>query len=380
MGRSRWWHLAVVGVSVVLVLLTSLDGFRREWALAGVAAIALYLLVWFTIGVRSFEKPRLSIVYAVFLIVISGVLAGLDPNFATMQTITYPLLWTIAVSLRIAVISNVATSVSVFFGLLASLGAERLPEAAVIAALSLGFSLGMGAWISRIFSLSEQRQALVVELQAAQDSLAALSRDAGITSERERLAREIHDTIAQDLTGLVLLAQQSQRLLGAGDPEAAAHQLALLEENARLALTETRALVAATSPAALDEGGIGPALERLAQRFERETGILISLQMDVAAPLDRATEVVLLRCTQEGLANVRKHSGASSAHLALTIAAHGTTLALDDNGSGFDPASVGQGYGLTGMRDRLALVNGTLELETSAAGTRLIVTVPGGAA
>ena len=375
MANARWWHAAVVTVSVLVGVFASVGTYRDEWVAPGIVGILLYLAVWFTLGVRAFERPRLSIVYAVFLVVISGVLASFDPNFATMQTVTYPLVWSTAVTLRRAIVANVAVSASVFLGLTASLG--DVAQAAVVAALSLGFSLAMGAWITRIWRLSDERQALVVELQSAQDSLAALHRDAGVTSERERLAREIHDTIAQDLTGLVLLTQQARRSLADGDPDAADQQLALLEESARLALSETRALVAATSPTALDDGGIAPALERLGRRFTRESGIDVTVETDVSLVLDRATEVVLLRCAQEGLANVRKHSGASTAQLFLSVAAQGTTLTLADDGTGFDPGSVGQGYGLSGMRDRLALVGGELDLETSPAGTRLVVTLPG---
>ena len=377
MVTMRWWHAAVLAVSLIVGGVAVIGGYRPEWMLPGLVALAIYVLAWFTVGRVSAETPRLSIGYAVFLVLMSGVLVSFDPNYATMQTITYPILWTIARTTRIAIASNVATAVSVFFGLIVSLGTDAIGEAAIIAALSLGFAIGMGTWISRIWRLSDERLALLEQLQAAQQSLALLSRDAGVTSERERLAREIHDTIAQDLTGLVLLGQQSRRSLAAGDLVGAEQQLALLEENARLALSETRSLVAATSPAALDDGGIGPALQRLAQRFERETGIVIPVEVDVSAPLDRSTEVVLLRCAQEGLANVRKHAGAGSAALALSSAAHGITLTLEDDGSGFDPASVGQGFGISGMRDRLALVGGSLDFETSPAGTRLIVTLPG---
>ncbi|TBN55513.1 sensor histidine kinase [Glaciihabitans arcticus] len=377
MATLRWWHAAVIAVSLIVGAVAVIDGYRQEWRVAGVITLVVFVLAWFTVGRLAGGRPRLSLGYAVFLVIISGVLVAFDPNFATMQTITYPILWTIAPSVRTAIATSTATAVSVFFGLIVSLGTDSIGEAAIIAALSLGFAIGMGTWISRIWKLSDERLALVEQLQAAQTSLAALSRDAGVTSERERLAREIHDTIAQDLTGLVLLSQQSRRSLAAGDVSGAEQQLALLEESARLALSETRSLVAATSPAALDDGGIGPALQRLAQRFERETGIRIPVEVDVTAPLDRATEVVLLRCAQEGLANVRKHAGASSAALALTVGERGITLTLEDDGSGFDPASVGQGYGISGMRDRLALVSGSLDLETSPAGTRLIVTLPG---
>ena len=379
MMNPRWWHVAVVAVSLLVGTVATIGTFRAEWVWPGILGLALYLAVWFVLGVRSFEHPRLSIVYAAFLIVISGVLASFDPNFATMQTITYPLLWSVAVSMRTAIITNVAAAVSVFAGLAVSLGSSDLLNAAFIAIVSLTFSLAMGFWISRIWKLADERRALLEQLEAAQESLAALHRDAGVTSERERLAREIHDTIAQDLTGLVLLTQQARRALAENETSAVDEHLTLLEENARLALTETRALVASTAPTTLDDGGIGPALDRLAARFARETGIAVDARVELSAPIDRSSEVVLLRCTQEGLANVRKHSGASRAQLTLTVAEAGITLTLADDGSGFDPSTVRDGYGLSGMRDRLALVNGDLDLETSPSGTRLIVTLPLGA-
>jgi signal transduction histidine kinase len=321
---------------------------------------------------------RSSTAYIVALVILSGLATLAHPSLATIQTVVYPVVWLTSGTTRRGVIANIAVALSAGIGYTFSYGftLPGLGEAAIVVALSLTFSLAMGLWISRIFDTSAERQALVDELRAAQASVAALSRDAGVTSERERLAREIHDTIAQDLTGLVLLTQQGRRLLAAGDLSGAEEQLALLEDSARLALTETRSLVAATSPAVLDDGGIAPALERLAGRFTRETGIQVSTSLSVEVSLDRATEVVLLRCSQEGLANVRKHSGAASARVDLTATTAGTTLVVSDDGGGFDRNAAAGGFGLGGMRDRLALLQGALEIETSPAGTRLVVTLP----
>lgn len=383
-NRSRLWHLAVVGVSVLVGALVLFFEDEPPSVIAAVAGVALYLLAWFTLGRRAIRREPnwQSVGYTVFLIVISGVLTSIDPTFATMQTVTFPLLWVVSSSVRAAIIANVLASISVTIGLVMSLGGGHgaVTEALFIGGLSLAFSIVIGLWISGVETRSEERGVLLDELRATQATLASLSRDAGIASERERLAREIHDTIAQDLTGLVMLAQQSRRSLASGDPATAEEELALLEENARLALGETRALVAATSPTALDDGGLGPALDRLAARFSKETGISVSAETDVTAPLDRAAEVVLLRCAQEGLANVRKHSGATSARLALRSTASGATLTVSDDGTGFDQNARGPGFGLSGMRERLALVEGSLEISSSPAGTRLTATLPPGTA
>jgi signal transduction histidine kinase len=292
---------------------------------------------------------------------------------AIMQAVAYPLLWVLARSLRGAVLLNVALAFAVGIGFWVSTG--DLAQAALTVALSLGFSLALGIWITSIAERSEERQRLLDELTATQDRLAAVSRDSGIASERERLAREIHDTIAQDLTGLVLLAQQARRDLGAGDPAAVDERLALIEENAAMALAETRALVAATAPVSLTTGGLREALDRLAERTTRETGIGVTVAGD-ASGLDRADEVVLLRCAQEGLANVRKHSGARNATLEVSVGPHGARLTVRDDGHGFDADVPWSGFGLGGMRDRLALVGGTLDVRSTDSGTELTATLP----
>ena len=378
MTSTRWWDIAVAGataVSVVLLVANRVEGARL---VAALIVLAVYVAAWILIGRSAMCNRTRTRLYVVILVILTGLATFIHPSLATVQTITYPLVWMLLPTLRRAIVGNIAVAIAVGIGYAFSFGLtpDSAGEAAIVVALSLTFSLAMGVWISRIFDVSTERQRLIDELTAAQSSLAALNRDAGVTSERERLAREIHDTIAQDLTGLVLLSQQARRMVAAADLDGADRQLALLEESARLALTETRTLVATSSPPTLDDGGIAPAIERLGARFERETGIAVTVRSDVTASLDRATEVVLLRCTQEGLANIRKHSGAAAATVVLIASDRGTTLEISDDGSGFDLEEPGDGYGLSGMRDRLALVDGALDVSSSPAGTRLIITLP----
>jgi signal transduction histidine kinase len=171
----------------------------------------------------------------------------------------------------------------------------------------------------------------------------------------------------------VLLAQRARRAQASGtlDDET----LELIETGARDALAETRALVAAAAPVELAQGGIADALQRLAERFERETRVRVSVTTSLEAPLDRDAEVVLLRCAQEGLANVRKHSAAASARVSLVAAAGGARLTVTDDGRGF-PAEARSGFGLTGLRDRLALAGGTLEIDGTPGATVLTATLP----
>jgi signal transduction histidine kinase len=290
----------------------------------------------------------------------------MEPNFATFQTVAFPILWMAAPSVRRAIVANIALAFAVGVGFYLSPAPIPLVEIGMIELLSLGFSLALGLWISHIATLSDERQKLLTELRATQAELEAVSRDAGATSERARLAREIHDTIAQDLTGMVMLAERARQ-----EPDAAARaaQLEQLEDTAREALTETRALIADGAPASLDAGLLA-ALERLTSRFAQETGVAVTLSADDTG-LDRAAEVVVLRCSQEALSNVRKHAGAT----AVTVTLEGGILTISDNGHGFDAEASTTGYGLSGMRDRLALVGGSLAVASGASGTTLTISL-----
>jgi len=302
------------------------------------------------------------------LIVLVGLVgAGAWPAFAFWQAIAYPLIWSITPGLRNALVANVALALAIGIGYAVS---SRSPvEALVVESLSLGFSIVMGLWITRIATLSEQRRRLAADLQAAQHDLEALGREAGIAAERERLARELHDTIAQSLTGVVMLAERSRKR----HPEDG--DLAVLEETAREALGETRGLVAAGAPVPLTDG-LAAAVEALASRFERETGVRVTASVHAEVP--RPLEVVLLRCAQEALANVRKH--ARAARVDLTVLADGpdVVLVVADDGVGLAGPTAG-GFGIAGMRDRVALVGGSMTLtDREGGGARVTVRIPAG--
>jgi signal transduction histidine kinase len=378
--ESRWWTIAVVATGVVLSALVLLeqDGVTRT--VGAIATMAAIVLVWLVVGKRALASPRYAVGITVAFILLAGTSVYFEASMATVQCIAYPVIWTVLDRTRTAIIANVCLALGIGIGMYLGLGGGigALAVAGSIEGLSVVFSLALGLWITSIAEKSEERRHLLEQLEAAQAQLAALSRDAGASSERERLAREIHDTIAQDLTGLVLTAQRGLRELRAGNTTAAEKQLGVLEENARNALTETRALVASGAAVGVDGGGLAIALRRLAERFERETGIVVTVEANDSASLDRDAEVVLLRCAQEALANVRKHSTARAATLTLAVVDGRVDLGITDDGTGFDPTAPSAGFGLAGLRDRLALARGTLAITASpGGGTTLVASLPG---
>ncbi|CAN5481071.1 sensor histidine kinase [soil metagenome] len=377
MENPRWWHIAVTVMAAVLVIIVLFTPDSSPTSQLGAClALAAFVLGWFLLGRHAFTNAAAAIALTIIISVSVGVAVAFYPLMAILQCVAYPLVWVISVNLRGAIIANVGVAAAVGAGFLVSTG--DVAQAVATCLLSVVFSLALGLWITRIAEQSEERRALLADLRAAQDQLAAANRDAGVTSERERLAREIHDTIAQDLTGLVMLAQRARREHDTGATNA--ETLALIEDNARAVLAETRSLVAGRATVGVEEGGIIDSLTRLAQRFSRETGITVGVEAENVPALDRDTEVVLLRVAQEGLANVRKHAGAESAVVQLRIEGGAARLDVRDDGGGFDPLEASNGYGLTGMRERLALVGGDLEVSSGSDGTTLTATLPVGAA
>jgi signal transduction histidine kinase len=385
--KPSGWDIAVLVAVAVLCVLVVANGVEGPELVGGLAANAALLVVWFTLGRRGADS-RSGRAAIVLLILLGGVATAVTPSLATMQAILFPVLWQLARTTREAVVTNVLLAVSVGIGYVVALGPSMavVLQATVIETISVIGSLAIGFWISRISIESEERRRLIGELHDTRELLAAASRDAGMLTERERLARELHDTIAQDLTGLVLLVQRTRREVVAADPTVG-ETLDLLEDSARAALAETRALVASSAPVGLSDGGIASALERLGARMERETGIAVIVTVPGAgrdtavsrAALDRDEEIVLLRCAQEGLSNVRRHASATAASVALLITDSSATVVVRDDGRGFDAALPRTGFGLDGLADRLALVGGVLEIDSAAnRGTTLTARLPRG--
>lgn len=379
MTGNRWWHVLFATTILVLAIIapatTAPPGGRVLGIWITLAALSLF---YGTIGWRALTDSRLAWPLVGVMVIGSGVAVSFSPTMAIIQSIAFPLVWIVLTSKRNAIVANVALALAVGIGYVAGLGVttEVILSAFLIEGISLVGSLALGLWISRIADLSNERQLLLDELTATQEQLAAVNRQTGETSERERLAREIHDTIAQSLTGVVMLTQRAQRELASGNLGPLAEQLGLLETSARDALVETRSLVAASAPVELGSG-ISAALDRLAVRFGRETGMDVTVSADVSVELDRDTEVVLLRCVQEALANVRKHSGAKTVNVDLRAISDIASLTVHDDGLGFDANGHGTGFGLPGMRDRLSLVRGELVISSSPNdGTTVSVSLP----
>ncbi|MFJ5080131.1 histidine kinase [Streptomyces sp. NPDC088553] len=241
------------------------------------------------------------------------------------------------------------------------------------AAVAVATVLGYHA----LYRESERRRRLIEELIETRAELAAAERHAGTLAERERLAREIHDTLAQGLSSIQLLLRAAERALPPDSP--AAGHIDRARQEAQGNLAEARRFVRALSPPDLERGSLAAALERLC-----EPGAGPRVRFSVSGtPVELPTpyEVALLRIAQSALANTVRHAGASRAEITLSFMDASVTLDVVDDGGGFEPGAVRPcsdgGFGLPAMRSRAESLGGTFTVESAPGqGTAVAVSLP----
>ncbi|WP_283135932.1 sensor histidine kinase [Rhizohabitans arisaemae] len=248
---------------------------------------------------------------------------------------------------------------------------------AIIAVQTVAIGGGAIAGI-KIEDRQRRYRKAVSDLQTALEENADLhaqlltqAHQAGILDERRRMAREIHDTLAQGLTGIITQLRAAQRVKDSGTHVELA--LTLAQDS----LTEARRSVAALQPHQLEDAHLPEAMTTLARNWSQTTGV--DLHVEVTGdrvPLSPAIEVTLFRVAQEALANVAKHAGATRVGLTLSYTGAVVLLDIRDDGTGIHNPN-GKGFGLSSMRQRLRGVGGSLEIESAPGeGTAVSATVP----
>jgi signal transduction histidine kinase len=194
--------------------------------------------------------------------------------------------------------------------------------------------------------------------------------------ERRRLARELHDETGQALSSILLGLKGLDEKVGDGDARAA---VAGVRELVVATLHDVRRLAVELRPKVLDDFGLVPALERLTETFAAQTGLRVRFESglsDVRLPAE--VETALYRIVQESMTNIVKHSRARSISVALVRKAGAAAAVIEDDGDGFDPEVVREGgFGLEGMRERVGLLDGRLQIESKPGeGTTIVAEVP----
>jgi signal transduction histidine kinase len=193
--------------------------------------------------------------------------------------------------------------------------------------------------------------------------------------ERRRLARELHDQTGQELISVLLGLKAVEDAAGPAEREKA---LKAVREQVVETLHDVRRLAVELRPKALDDFGLVPALERLAQTIADQTGLKLEIEAQLGEErLPSEVETALYRMVQEALTNVTTHAQARGVSIVLRRAQDAVTAVIEDDGQGFDSRAVSDGTGLDGMRERLALIGGRLKIESRpGSGTTLVAVVP----
>lgn len=365
---------ALLGIVVGRVLLTDPPQGPLVLALA-TAFAAVYAAAR---PLRRWAGPRWRTVAAVWVLVLVALWIAVVTLLPEAAYLAFPLFFLLLHVLPRAV-GTAAVLGTAGVAILALGLHEGFTAGGVVGPLvGTGVAILIGRGYQALVQEAHEREELLAELVAARDRLAATEREQGRLAERARLAREIHDTVAQDLSSIQMLLHAAGRT-GPGHP--AEDTLELARTTAAAALAETRRVVRDLSPAALDQG-LGPALARLGDGARRE-GLRVDVEVPESIGLDLDGQSALLRIAQGAVANVLRHARAEHLRLRYSEDGHGARLVVEDDGVGFDPAavrSVAQGtdsFGLRAIAERVAQRSGRLELDSAPGrGARVLVVLP----
>ena len=399
----RWPIGAIAAPYVLLAVLVVFTVIQKQ-STGGSLVIDMVLCgataVWMLATVRSAWRDNLPlmVVFFVGLIALAAILVVRDPWFGFWAAACYfyafrilPWPGLLLAVVGIAAIAATAQASGVpkntafgVFVYLAVLAANMIPMG----------GLAYFAWYSgrrndlrnealeQASEANRQLAASLAENERLHEQLVAQAREAGVHDERQRMAREIHDTLAQGLTGIITQLQAAEQ--ADGDPAGWRRHITAAIGLARESLTEARRSVHALRPEPLRTARLGDALADVAGRWSALHGLTVEVTTTgTARPLHPEAEVALLRTAQEALANVAKHAHASRVGLTLSYMDRQVALDVRDDGDGFRVESAGtnghdgSGFGLVAMRQRIEGMAGTLQIESEPGlGTAISACVP----
>lgn len=376
--RLDWlWQVtayATLGINAIIALR---DG-QNEGVLPLILTISFLLAIWYLPFVAIpmvswWAAPQRGLLYFLIGFVFWGVLVAVHPESLMLVAMFNPIILTrFPIRWAIGILSSLTVSFLILY--LVRYPTENWLYIVITVLVLLFIGIVMSYFISSIAAQSLERQRLLDELTQTRASLLKAEREAGILAERQRLSRDIHDTLAQHFTS-ILMHLSAARL---GDSAETETHLLQVEQAARDGLDESRRIIGDMRPRQLEDATLVESIEGVAARWSAENRVHVETTVTgTPQSLDDSIETALLRITQEALHNIKKHAKAQ--HVNITLSFMPDLLALDiaDNGKGFNTAHNGRGYGLKTMRERAEELGGTLTIESELGqGTAVAVSLP----
>jgi signal transduction histidine kinase len=399
---AQRWPFVVTGLPYLLLgfcaaLTVAIKGpasgsLRIDLALT--ALTAAWMLVMFTLRPSWRNQPRMMAVFITGLIVLMAVLVVRDPWYGFFTPAGYlyafrlfPWPWLLLPGTAVAALAGTAQSYGVDkttpFGVLLWLAVVAMNVLVICGSAWVTWkgeqqSEQRDQALAQVREANRKLEATLAENAGLHEQLLTQAREAGVLDERQRMAREIHDTLAQGLAGIITQLQAAEQ---AQVPAEWRRHVIAATRLARDSLTEARRSVDALRPEPLETARLADALAAVAERWSALHGIAVQVTTTgTAAPMPADAESALLRAAQEALANVAKHAQASRVGLTLSYMEHEVALDVRDDGRGFDRRECPdgrRGFGLTAMRQRIEGLRGTLQVESEpGAGTAISACVP----
>ncbi len=385
---------ALLVVSSVMAIVTAdlitPEPWQRHTVVALVAGVVVLQLWWSWAGRRRTRPDAVSATYFVLRWAMGAPLALLNGFFAFFMAAGYFDSGSLVRGRRGQRFALFAHSVPISFAQVGGIPTDG-PVGWIVFGCLLAANNALLSFVGRLTEQEEERSraraVTIAELEQAHEENAALhaqlliqAREAGVADERRRLAAEIHDTLAQGLTGIIA---QLQVVATTADPKVAEDHVARATDLARHSLGEARRSVQNLAPQGLSYDGLPQALRKTVDQWTERTGVPTELTVTgTAQQLHGEISATLLRITQEALANVGKHANASRVGVTLSFMDGEVTLDVRDDGVGFNalelPNRTGTGgFGLDGMRARAERIAGSLTIEAEpGSGTAVSARVP----
>lgn len=373
--------VTILGLALPTIWINFSQGFPYRWLTTGL--LLIFCAIFFAQEKVCDLHPRGNIAYMFIQTAIAAALVLLPPRIFGWLVILF---YVLSAQSMFMFPFRVGMAWIGFFFAISSVVlviSDGLENALISLPIYLGGFLFFGAFSYQTVQAERSRresERLLAELQTAHRQLqeyASKVEELAVSEERNRLAREVHDTLGHRLTVAAVQLEGAQRLIP-DDPERAAGMVATVRGQVREALSELRATVATLRAPLEVDLGLASALQRLVTDFEKATGIDIHIMLpDHPVVLPETHRLALYRGAQEALTNIQRHAQATEAWLQLDAQPDLATLLVRDNGVGYPSGEEGMGFGVRGLHERAARLGGELLIEPRpGGGTQISILLP----
>jgi signal transduction histidine kinase len=371
------WHFSAYGLLILNIIFVynsepRITGFSFFLVLS--ALLGLWYLPFVNIStLRIWDNPKRGALYLVpgwaiwaGLISLSNQSLMLTGIFLPLVFSRFPILWATGITFF--------QTLGLYFLFIMLYPTERWLLILIIILGLLIISTIIGAFISSIIIQSTDRQRLIDDLTRSRANLMRVEREAGRLTERQRLARDIHDTLAQHFTSIIMHLSAAKH----SNPESVQSEVQQAEDAAREGLDEIRRIVWDMQPEQIEKASLVEAVEELAARWSAENRVLVKMNVTgTPHSLPSSAETALLRISQEAMHNINKHAQAKNVNITFSFMEDMFVMDIVDDGLGFDPSKTSNGFGMKTMRDRAEELSGTLTIESEQGiGTAIAVSIP----